>query len=201
VFRPRALPVAFAASLAAVVLAVPAAQAVQSGPAGGTTPTTRPQPLPPPDGHRLVATYFVGTGSQTYECLPDAVAGPTWRGRPVAVLVATDGGGSTVGTHDSVAPQGSPSVPQWSLVADGSRVAARLAAGGSFPAPDPTKAIPALRLDVIQNSGAGRLADVDLIQRDLTRGGVGPSGACDPATAQPVISTYYARYTFWARTS
>ena len=148
-----------------------------------------------------MATYIVGTGSQIYECLPDAVAGPTWRGRPVAVLVATDRGGATVGTHDSVAPQGSPSVPQWSLISDGSRVTARLATGGSFPAPDPTQAIPALRLDVVQNSGVGRLADVDTIQRDLVRGGVGPAGACDPATARTTVSTYQARYTFWARTS
>ena len=194
--RPHAAPLAFAASLAAVAFAVPAAQATPSAPSG-----TRGEPLAPPAGHRLVATYVVGTGSQVYECLPDAVAGATWRGRPVAVLVATDAGGATVGTHDSVAAQGAPSVPQWSLVADGSRVTGRLAAGGSFPAPDPAKAIPALRLDVVQNSGVGRLADVDTIQRDLVRGGVGPSGACDPATARTTVSTYQARYTFWALTS
>jgi hypothetical protein len=148
-----------------------------------------------------VATYVVGTGTQIYECLPDPAAGPTWRGRPVAVIVASDRGGAGIGTHDSVAPQGSPSVPQWSLAADGSRVTARLAAGGSFPAPDPAKAIPALRLDVVQNSGVGRFADVDTIQRDLVKGGVGPSGTCDPATARTTVSSYQARYTFWARTS
>jgi hypothetical protein len=197
-FRSHVAPLTVAASLAAVAFAVPAAQAT---PSPAAAPATAPQQLDPPAGHRLVATYVVGTGTQVYECLPDAVAGPTWRGRPVAVLVAADRGGAVVGTHDSVAPQGSPSVPQWSLAADGSRVAGRLAAGGSFPAPDPTKAIAALRLDVVQNSGVGRFADVDTIQRDLVRGGVGPSGACDPATARTTVSPYQARYTFWARTS
>jgi hypothetical protein len=194
-FRQHRKPLALAAVLAATALAVPAAQA------GTGAATNRPEPLAPPAGHQLVATYLVGQGTQVYECLPDAVAGPTWRGRPVAVLVTADRRRAVVGTHDSVSNQGTPSVPQWSLYADGSRVVGRLAAGGSFPAKDPTKAIAALRLDVVQNSGIGALADVDTIQRDLVRGGVGPSGACDPATDTAVVSHYGARYTFWARTS
>jgi hypothetical protein len=193
-FRQHVKTVAVAASIAATALVVPAAQAVGGKP-------YRPEPLGPPAGHRLVATYNVGDGTQIYECLPDAVAGPAWRGRPVAVLVTADRRAADVGTHDSISNQGTPPVPQWNLFADGSRVVGRLAAGGSFPAADPTKAIAALRLDVVQNSGIGRLAEVDTIQRDLVRGGVGPSGACDPATAEPVISRYQARYTFWAKTS
>jgi hypothetical protein len=194
-FRQHAKPIAVAASLAAMALAVPAAHAVT-----GAKPY-RPEPLAPPADHRLVATYLVGGGSQTYECLPDAVAGPTWRSRPVAVLVTADRHAAPAGTHDSISTQGTPSVPQWNLFADGSRVVGRLATGGSFPSADPTKAIAALRLDVVQNSGIGMLAGVDTIQRDLVSGGVGPSGACDPATAQPVVSPYQARYTFWAKTS
>jgi hypothetical protein len=191
VFRPRTATAVVVSSLAAIAFAVPAAQA------GGGSGAPRPEPLAAPEGHRLVATYLVGTGTQIYECLPDAaLATPsTWRGRPVAVLVASDNGGATVGTHDSVAPQGSPSSPQWSLAADGSRVVAKLNA--SFPAADPTKAIPALRLDVTQNSGVGRLAGVDIVQRDLTRGGVGPAGACT-AGSKTTVSGYSARYTFWA---
>lgn len=194
-FRQHRKPLALAAVLAATALAVPAAQA------GTGAATYRPEPLAPPAGHRLVATFLVGQGTQVYECLPDAVAGPTWRGRPVAVLVTADRRRTVVGTHDSVSNQGTPPVPQWSLYADGSRVVGRLATGGSFPAQDPTKAIAALRLDVVQNSGIGALADVDTIQRDLVRGGVGPSGTCDPATDTAVVSRYGARYTFWARTS
>jgi len=89
-------------------------------------------------------------------------------------------------------------VPQWTLTNDGSRVVGQVAPGGTFPAPDPTKAIAALRLDVIENSGLGRLAPVDVIQRDLVSGGVGPAGACAPASSAPVVSPYHARYTFWA---
>jgi hypothetical protein len=183
-FRQHRKPLALAAVLAATALAVPAAQA------GTGAARHRPEPLGPPDGHRLVATYLVGQGTQVYECLPDAVAGPTWRGRPVAVLVTADRRRAVVGTHDSISNQGTPAVPQWNLYADGSRVVGRLAAGGSFPAED-----------VVQNSGIGVLGDVDTIQRDLVTGGVGPSGACTPATDGPVVSHYGARYTFWARTS
>jgi hypothetical protein len=193
-YRKYATILAGAASLAVVTLAIPSA-AAKSSPAG-------PAPLAPPTGHALVATYLVGSGSQTYECIVDpATSAGTWRGRPVAVLVAPQRRSVPVGTHDSVTNQGTAPTPQWSLISDGSRVVARVATGGSFPAPDPTKAIAALRLDVTQNSGIGKLADVDTIQRDLVRGGVGPSGACDPATAKPVISEYQARYTFWAKTS
>jgi hypothetical protein len=89
-------------------------------------------------------------------------------------------------------------VPQWTLTNDGSRVVARVAPNGTFPAPDPTKAIAALRLDVFENSGLGRLTPVDVVQRDLVSGGVGPAGACDPTSSVPVVSPYHARYTFWA---
>lgn len=188
----RAALLAGSASLAVLGLATPTAQA-GSG-------SARPMPLEPPPGHRLVATFPVGNGSQIYECIADTTAtGGTWRGRPVASLVEPRRHGVVVGTHDSVSSQGTAPVPQWSLIEDGSRVVGRLATGGSFPAPDPTKAIAALRLDVVQNSGVGVLADVDTIQRDLVRGGVGPTGACTPSTDQPVVSRYTARYTFWAK--
>ena len=203
-FRQHRKPLALAAGLAATALAALAATAlaVPAAEAGTSSSPYRPVPLAPPADHQLVATYLVGQGTQVYECLPDAATGgSTWRGRPVAVLVTADPRRAAAGTHDSISNQGTPAVPQWNLYADGSRVVGRLATGGSFPAPDPTKAIAALRLDVVQNSGIGILADVDTIQRDLVRGGVGPSGACDPATDQAVVSPYSARYTFWARTS
>lgn len=190
-YRKHTTALIGAAGLAVVALAMPAASASSSPPVAA--------PLEPPAGHRLVATYLVGAGTQTYECIVDpATSTASWRGRPVAVLVSPYRRHAPVGTHDSVTNQGTAPTPQWSLIDDGSRVVGRVATGGSFPAPDPTTAIPALRLDVIQNSGVGRLADVDTIQRDLVRGGVGPSGACDPATARPVVSEYQARYTFWA---
>ena len=156
------------------------------------------QPLPPPAGHTLVATFYVGTGTQNYECIANPDGTATWRSRPAALLVPDLTSGIVFGLHDTRSPQGQPPVPQWTLTSDGSRVVGRVAADGTFPAPDPSKAIPALRLDVIENSGLGRLASVDVIQRDLVSGGVGPTGSCDPASSTPVASPYHARYTFWA---
>jgi hypothetical protein len=154
------------------------------------------QPLPPPADHTLVATFFVGTGTQNYECIANADGTGTWRNRPAAVLLPDRLSNIVVGLHDSRSLQGQAPVPQWTLTNDGSRVVAGVAT--AFPAPDPTKAIAALRINVLENSGLGRLAPVDVIQRDLVTGGVGPTGACDPTSSDPVISPYHARYTFWA---
>jgi hypothetical protein len=146
-----------------------------------------------------VATFYVGTGTQNYECIANGDGIGTWRSRPAALLLPDRSSGIVVGLHDSRSPQGEAPVPQWTLTNDGSRVVARVAPNGTFPAPDPTKAIAALRLDVFENSGLGRLAPVDLVQRDLVSGGVGPGGGCDPRSSVPVVSPYHARYTFWAR--
>jgi Protein of unknown function (DUF3455) len=156
------------------------------------------QPLPPPADHTLVATFYVVTGTQNYECIANADGTATWRSRPAAALLPDRSHHLVVGLHDSRSAQGQLPVPQWTLTDDGSRVVGRVATNGSFPAPDPTKAIAALRLDVIENSGLGRLAPVDVVQRDLVSGGVGPAGACVPASSVPVVSEYHARYTFWA---
>jgi hypothetical protein len=183
-----------------VAAAIPSRGQVQQSPPSSTASggANDGQPLPRPDGHTLVATFFVGTGTQTYECIANADGTATWRGRPAALLPPARSGGIGVGLHDSRSPQGQAPVPQWTLTNDGSRVVGRVAPNGTFPAPDPTKAIPALRLDVIENSGLGRLSAVDIIQRDLVSGGVGPSGTCDPTSSVPVVSPYHARYTFWA---
>lgn len=156
------------------------------------------QALPPPADHTLVATFFVGTGTQNYECIANADGTGTWRSRPAALLLPDRTSSIVVGLHDSRSPQGEAPVPQWTLTDDGSRVVARVAPDGTFPAPDPTKAIAALRLDVFENSGLGRLTPVDVVQRDLVSGGVGPTGACTPTSSPPVVSPYHARYTFWA---
>lgn len=182
-----------AAGAAALVLGLPAAQAT-----GVTRPSApaapRPVALPAPVGHQLVRS-LVGTGVQVYECVAAPGEASTWRSRPAATLRHVL---RVQGVHDSRSPQGQPPVPQWTLF-DGSRVVGRVTTGGTFPAPDPTRAIAALRLDVIEDSGLGALRGVDLVQRDLVRGGVGPTGACDAAAhPAPVVSPYRARYTFWA---
>jgi hypothetical protein len=152
--------------------------------------------LDPPAGHSLVAT-FLGRGTQVYECIGNADGTSTWRNRPAATLTASRHSRTVLGLHDSRSAQFLAPVPQWTLIADGSRVVGRVAPDGTFPAPDPSTAIAALRLDVIENSGLGELAAVDVVQRDLVQGGVGPAGTCDPASATPVVSPYSARYTFW----
>jgi hypothetical protein len=170
---------------------LPSSSSAAAGARGG-------QVLPPPADHTLVATFYVGTGTQNYECIANADGSGTWRSRPAALLLPDRISNIVVGLHDSRAPQGQAPVPQWTLTNDGSRVVGRVAPNGTFPAPDPTKAIPALRLDVIENSGLGRLARVDVVQRDLVSRGVGPTGTCDPTSSAPVVSPYHARYTFWA---
>jgi Protein of unknown function (DUF3455) len=190
-----------ALAVPAAATAIPSRGQVQQLPSSSTAAESAKdgQALPPPEGHSLVATFYVGKGTQTYECIANADGTGTWRSRPAAVLVPDLTSGIAVGLHDSRSPQGQAPVPQWTLTNDGSRVVGQVAPNGAFPAPDPTRAIPALRLNVIENSGLGRLAPVDVIQRDLVTGGVGPTGTCDPTSSAPVVSPYHARYTFWAR--
>ena len=66
-----------------------------------------------------------------------------------------------------------------------------------MPAPDPGS-VPWLRLKAVSTQGDGVLAGVDYIQRLETRGGVAPTGACDPATDATVAVPYRARYVFYA---
>jgi len=184
-----AVPAASSAS-PGQVQQLPSSSAAAAGPKGG-------EPLPPPARHALAATFYVATGTQNYECIANPDGTATWRSRPAGVLVPDRTSGTGIGLHDSRSPQGQAPMPQWTLTNDGSRVVGQVAVGGTFPAPDPTKAIAALRLDVIENSRLGRLAPVDVIQRDLVSGGVGPTGSCSPGSSVPVIAPYHARYTFW----
>jgi hypothetical protein len=191
-----------AAALAAptAALAVPSRDPVRQPSPSSPTPDTAKGAgsLPPPPGHTLVAAFYVAKGTQTYECIPNPDGTATWRSRPAALLTPDRARGGVFALHDSRSAQGQPPVPQWTLPADGSRVVGRVAPDGTFPAPDPTKAIPALRLDVIENARLGLLAPVDVIQRDRVSGGVGPAGPCDPNSSAAVTSRYHARYTFWA---
>jgi hypothetical protein len=53
-------------------------------------------------------------------------------------------------------------------------------------------------LEADAHRGDGVLSGVDFIQRLETRGGVAPTGACDPATDATVAVPYRARYVFYA---
>ena len=71
-------------------------------------------------------------------------------------------------------------------------------AAGTWTLRDPADDIPWLRLKAVSTQGDGVLAGVDFIQRLETRGGVAPTGACDPATDATVAVPYRARYVFYA---
>jgi hypothetical protein len=66
------------------------------------------------------------------------------------------------------------------------------------PAPHPRQDIPWLRL-ATTGTGPGLFGQVAYIQRLRTRGGVAPTGACQPDTSTAV--PYTATYNFWSPTS
>ena len=154
--------------------------------AGGPKPPTVPAPIAVPAGHNVVLDV-TGKGVQIYDCKPSAtdpsVLAWTFR-EPAAVLYGHRG--RPVGIHFR-----GPTFESF----DGSSVVG--AADGSVPAPDPGS-VPWLRLKAVSTQGDGVLAGVDYIQRLETRGGVAPTGACDPATDATVAVPYRARYVFYA---
>lgn len=163
---------------AGLALAAPGAAAA----AAATEPqgTTVPEALRVPAGQQKVLT-IEGIGSQVYDCV-----GGGWRFRePTAVLTR---GRRTLGIHFGG--------PNWQSLADGSRVTGRLRT--SVPAPRPERDIPLLLIEADANFGNGIFADVDYIQRLRTRGGVAPTGACDPATQPSASIPYRSTYVFWA---
>jgi len=56
--------------------------------------------------------------------------------------------------------------------------------------------IPDLLVQSVENRGDGVLGSVDYIQRTRSRGGVAPTGPCEPGQEQGV--DYRARYVFWS---
>ena len=155
--------------------------------AGGSKPPTVPAPIAVPAGHKVVLDV-TGKGVQIYDCRPSA-ADPNvnaWTFRePAAVLYGHRG--RPVGIHFR-----GPTFESF----DGSSVVGAVQA--SEPAPDPDAAIPWLLLAATSTQGDGVLAGVDYIQRLETRGGVAPTGACDPAKDATVAVPYRARYVFYA---
>ena len=154
---------------------------------GGSKPPKVPGDITVPAGQKVVLDV-VGKGVQIYDCTPSAAdpSGLTWTFRePAAVL---DGRGRRpVGIHFR-----GPTFESF----DGSSVLGTL--DGRADAPDPERDIPWLRLKAVSTQGDGVLAGVDFIQRLETRGGVAPTGACDPAGDATVAVPYRARYVFYA---
>ena len=137
--------------------------------------------LRPPEGQQLVLKA-IGRGSQNYVC---DQATSAWIFRdPTAILSRHS---TAIGIHYAG--------PTWELF-DGSRVTA--AVEKRVDAPNPTKDIPWLLLKSTGHAGSGVLSTVDYIQRLHTRGGVAPTGACNPAIDQTVGVPYTAVYRFFS---
>jgi Protein of unknown function (DUF3455) len=171
--------------LALLTATLVAGAAVPAG-AGGKPPAV-PAAIQPPAGQKVVLDA-VGKGVQIYDCKASAndpaVFAWTFR-EPAAVLYGR--GQRPVGIHFR-----GPTFESF----DGSNVVGALQA--SVPAPDPATAVPWLLLAAVSNQGDGVLGQVDFVQRIETRGGVAPTGACDPAEDATVAVPYRARYVFYA---
>ena len=153
--------------------------------AGGSKPPVVPDPIRVPAGQKVVLDV-TGKGVQIYDCKPSA-ADPnvlTWTFRePAAVLYGHRG--RPVGIHFV-----GPTFESF----DGSAV---VGARPKSVQPDP-RAIPWLLLEADANRGDGVLSQVDFIQRLETRGGLAPTGPCDPAEDATLAVPYRARYVFYA---
>jgi hypothetical protein len=128
---------------------------------------------------RTVIATFHAVGVQIYECKPGA-DGFAWTYRePIAALFED---GKTVGRHFAG--------PRWELD-DGSLIKAKVAKS----MPGATAADVAwLKLDVVQNAGAGRMAPVTTVYRVKTHAGV-LQGACTTPGALR-SADYTADYVF-----
>jgi hypothetical protein len=130
-------------------------------------------------GATTVAT-FQGVGAQVYECKAGTDGKLAWTFRePIAALFQN---GKTVGRHYAG--------PTWED-ADGSAIVAK--ASGNAPGATPND-IPWLKLDVISHRGNGILADVSVVQRLDTKGGI-YAGSCDKAGDFHSVA-YSATYVF-----
>lgn len=143
--------------------------------------------VPQADAAPRSVADLTATGVQVYRCQAggDAAAHAQW------TLVAPDAklldeSGRPVGRHYAG--------PTWELD-DGSKLVGEVVQ--RTDAPDPT-AIPWLVLRVKASSGAGRLAAVQSIRREDTRGGKAPPGDCDPARQKDDLRVpYSATYRFF----
>jgi hypothetical protein len=137
-----------------------------------------PAAIAAPDAAPVVTLH--AEGAQIYECKTGDDGKLTWAFRePIATLIL---GGKTVGRHYAG--------PNWEH-ADGSIVQAK--AAGNAPGATAND-IPWLKLDVVSRRGTGTFANVDIVQRINTSGGV-LRGPCDHAGALR-SAPYSADYVF-----
>jgi hypothetical protein len=144
----------------AALLSVSAALATGGGMALAQTPAA----IAAPDATPVVTLH--AEGAQIYECKAGDDSKLAWAFRePIATLILD---GKTVGRHYAG--------PTWEY-ADGGAVQAK--AAGSAPGATAND-IAWLKLDVVSHRGAGTFANVDIVQRINTSGGV-LRGPCEQA--------------------
>ncbi|MFD9734770.1 DUF3455 domain-containing protein [Umezawaea sp. NPDC059074] len=130
-----------------------------------------------PDGNKLVGKYQA-SGVQAYTC-----AAGTWKLlEPDAILVTKDSKPIILHTRG----------PVWVSTVDGSAVEAAAVDGAKVDHPD---AIPEILLKAKTVRGDGLLGKVTYVQRLDTKGGVAPTGTCQPNVQQS--APYSALYTFY----
>jgi hypothetical protein len=143
-----------------------------------------PAALEVPDGQAVLFRAFAA-GTQNYACRRAEGGTATWTFRqPRATLVGDDG--ETIGFHGRG--------PFWAGY-DGSRVLG--SAPTSAPAANPAEDVPLLLLRATSSETEGQFAGVTYIQRLDTRGGVAPTGPCDPDQRPTLAVPYLAVYYFY----
>jgi hypothetical protein len=141
-------------------------------------PAQVPAAIAAPDATAVLTLH--AEGAQIYQCKAGDDGKLAWSFRePIATLLLD---GKTVGRHYAG--------PNWEYV-DGSVVQAKAAGNAPGATADD---IPWLKLEVVSRHGSGALANVDIIQRINTSGGV-LRGGCDQAGALRA-APYSADYVF-----
>jgi hypothetical protein len=158
-----------------------------SAAAWSDAPPVVPGTIAVPAGSLLLFSRHA-TGVQIYECKDSQWAFHA----PQALLLAPQSNKLT-GIHFGGIDRGLTPGPWWQSLNDSSRIRG----GNALSAPSPNaNSIPLLRLEVLERAGTGVFSPVSFIQRLNTKGGVGPSGACQTGNQRWV--PYTADYYFYA---
>lgn len=149
-----------------------------------------PDAIQVPSDARLVG-HFHAVGTQRYACVASAETdgGTTYDwGLPTPDATLFDGCGTPVATHFSG--------PTWRSISDHSTVT-----GAAIASSPSANAIPWLLLRSVTTAASGLFANILLIQRVETTGGVSPTDGCAAGDAGDTVAVpYTADYYFYAAT-
>ena len=150
--------------------------------AGEPSPAAQAFPMPP--GSTLLFIRHA-RGVQIYECRDGQ-----WAFHAPRAQLFDPQAHRRTGIHYGGIDRGLTAGPWWESTADGSRIRGSVLA--SAPSPK-ANSIPLLLLQVVERQGTGVFSPVTHIQRLDTRGGVGPTGACETGAQRrvPYTTDYY----------